>query len=119
MNPVRAGIVKYSSEYRWPSYQVNAQGKNSDLLNHHSLYFSLGQTDAERQTAYRELFCYELESGEIDKIRKANYGNYALGNNRFKEEINKVVGHRATSGKAGGRRRRNVESQPPLTVFSS
>ena len=99
MNSVRAGIVKHPREYRWSSYQSNGQGKNSDLLNPHSLYFGLAQTDAERQTAYRDLFRYELESGEIDKIRKATNGNYAHGNTRFKEEISKMLGRRVTPEK--------------------
>jgi len=101
MNPVRAGIVKHPGEYRWSSYQINGQGKESDLLSHHALYLSLGQTAAERQTAYRELFIYELEPGEIDTIRKATNGNYALGNTRFKEEISTMLGRRVTPGKAG------------------
>ncbi len=101
MNPVRAGIVKHPGEYRWASYQSNGQGMSSDLLSCHSLYLSLGQTDAERQAAYRELFRYELDSEEIDKIRKATNGNYALGNSRFKEEISTMLGRRVIPGKAG------------------
>ena len=109
MNPVRAGIVEHPGEYRWSSYQVNGQGRSSDLLSPHPLYLSLGRTDTERQTAYRELFRYELESGEIDKIRKATNGNFALGNNRFKEEISEMLGRRVTPGKAGRPRKKNVE----------
>ena len=109
MNPVRAGIVEHPGEYRWSSYQVNGQGRSSDLLSPHPLYLSLGRTDTERQTAYRELFRYELESGEIDKIRKATNGNFALGNNRFKEEISEMFGRHVTPGKAGRPRKKNVE----------
>ena len=109
MNLVRAGIVEHPGEYRWSSYQVNGQGRSSDLLSPHPLYLSLGRTDTERQTAYRELFRYELESGEIDKIRKATNGNFALGNNRFKEEISEMLGRRVTPGKAGRPRKKNVE----------
>jgi len=101
MNPVRAGIVSHPGEYRWSSYSINGQGRSSDLLSQHSLYMDLGQTDAERQAAYRELFRYELESGEIDRIRKATNGNYALGNTRFKEEISEMLGRRVVPGKAG------------------
>ena len=87
LNPVRAGIVKHPGEYRWSSYLVNGQGKSDDLLSPHSLYQALGRTASERQNAYRELFRYELEPGEIDEIRKATNGNFALGNSRFKQEI--------------------------------
>ncbi len=116
MNPVRAGMVKHPGEYRWSSYQVNGQGKKSNLLSQHDLYLSLGQTDMERQTAYRQLFCDELESEEIDKIRKATNGNYALGDNQFEEEISMILRRRVTPGKAGRpRKKRNGTQRPSLS----
>ena len=106
MNPVRAGIVVHPGEYRWSSYQVNGQGDKSDLITHHVLYRHLGHDDAERQFAYRELFRHELEPGEIDKIRKATNGNFALGTIRFADEISKMLGRRVTPGKAGRPRKK-------------
>ena len=80
MNPVRAGMVKHPGEYRWSSYQVNGQEIRSDLITHHSLYLGLGEMEAKRQDAYRDLFRCEFEAGEIDKVRKAINGNFALSN---------------------------------------
>jgi len=111
MNPVRAGIVKHPGEYRWSSYQINGQGSTSDIVNQHYLYLNLGRTDTERQTAYRELFRYELEPGEIDEIRKATNGNFALGSSVFKQEISEMLGRRVTPGKAGRPRKKNRKSQ--------
>jgi len=110
MNPVRAGMAKHPGEYRWSSYQVNGQGIRSDLITHHSLYLGLGQTEAKRQDAYRDLFRCEFEAGEIDKIRKATNGNFALGTSRFTDEISKMLGRRVTPGKAGRPRRQKAES---------
>jgi putative transposase len=101
MNPVRAGMVKHPGEYRWSSYQINGQGEKSALINHHLLYRDLGRTGVERERAYRELFRHELESGEIEKIRKATNGNFSLGNSRFNTEISEILGRRVTPGKAG------------------
>ena len=101
MNPVRAGMVEHPGEYRWSSYQVNGQGKQSDLISPHFLYQSLGRTDTERLTAYRALFGHDLESGDIDKIRKSTNGNFALGTTRFNEEISEMLGRRVTPGKVG------------------
>ena len=101
MNPVRAGLVEHPGDYRWSSFDCNGQGKTSDLLNHHPVYLSLGQAGEERQAAYRELFRHELESGLIDQIRQATNGNFALGNQRFTEEIATMLGRRVTPGKAG------------------
>jgi putative transposase len=107
LNPVRAGIVNHPGEYRWSSYRVNAQKEKSELLRHHPLYLGLGQTSEERQEAYRDLFRNELNLGIIDEIRHATNGNYALGSERFKEEISKALGRRVTPGKSG-RPRKNV-----------
>jgi putative transposase len=106
MNPVRAGIVKHPGEYRWSSYQVNGQGNKSSLIRPHSLYRKLGRTNAERQMAYRELFRYELESEEIDKIRKATNGNFALGNDWFTKKISEMLKRRVTPGKPGRPRKK-------------
>ena len=108
LNPVRAGIVKHPGEYRWSSYLVNGQGNSVDLLSPHSLYQALGRTASERQNAYRELFRHELEPREIDEIRKATNGNFALGNSRFKQEIGEMLGRRVTPGKAGRPRKKNI-----------
>ena len=55
------------------------------------------------------VFRYELAPEEIDKIRKATNGNFALGNNRFKEEIGEMLGRRVTPGKAGRPRNKNID----------
>jgi putative transposase len=44
---------------------------------------TLAYDDKERQLAYREVFRHELEPGEIDKIRKATNGNFALGSSEL------------------------------------
>ena len=115
LNPVRAGIVDHPGEYRWSSYRANAQGEIVDLLSHHPLYMSLGQTSEERQAAYRELFRNELEPGVIDEIRQATNGNFALGSERFKKEIARVLGRRVTPGKSG-RPRKNPDPEQ-VSIF--
>lgn len=106
MNPVRADMVQHPGEYRWSSFEVNGQGGKSRLLTPHALYLELGQTDEERQAAYRELFRHELEPGEIDNIRKATNGNFALGSQRFSEEISEILKRRVTPGKPGRPRKK-------------
>lgn len=108
MNPVRANMVLHPGGYRWSSYQYNGQGEKSKQLSPHDLYLSLGESAEERQLAYRELFRYELESGEIDKIRKATNGNFALGSSRFTDEVSETLGRRVTPGKAGRPRKKTV-----------
>lgn len=110
LNPVRAGMVMHPSEYRWSSYQVNAQGANDGLVKPHSLYMALGLDAASRQMACRELCRYELEPGLVDGIRRATNGNFALGNERFAAQISAALGKRAVPGKPG-RPRKVAESE--------
>ncbi|NOX79913.1 MAG: hypothetical protein GXP57_02260 [Deltaproteobacteria bacterium] len=79
--------------------------------NKHPLYTSLGQTDEERQAAYRELFRYELEPGEIDEIRETTNGSFALEDSRFKQKISKILGRRVTPGQAGRPRKNPSRSR--------
>jgi len=101
LNPVRAGIVEHPGEYRWSSYRANAQGEESEVLAPHESYRALGTDEQVRQTAYRELFRYQLDPGLVDEIRKATNGNYALGSSRFQEEVAKALGRRVVRGRSG------------------
>ena len=101
MNPARAGMVEQSGEYRWSSYGSNACGEKSALIKPHALYKKLGRTKKERQKAYQALFGQELDTVELDKIRKATNGGFALGNDRFHAEMSTRLGRRVTPGKAG------------------
>lgn len=101
LNPVRAGIVKHPVDYPWSSYGTNAQGELNDLIHPHSLYQKLGDTPTERFASYRALFDSRLEQGVIEQIRSATNGNYALGNDRFAEDVEKLLGRRATRGIPG------------------
>jgi putative transposase len=69
LNPVRAGIVKDPSRYRWSSYGANALGHESQMLTPHSLYQNLGTDVAGRREAYRRLFAKGIEQSELEEIR--------------------------------------------------
>jgi putative transposase len=111
LNPVRAGMVEHPAEYRWLSYRANAQGEADVLVRPHPLYSTLGDDAASRQAAYRELFRYELESGLVDEIHRATNGNYALGDERFADEVAATLGRKVTPGRAG-RPRKAIEPAP-------
>ena len=65
------------------------------------MYDRLAEDRAACQLAYRELFRYALEPGLVDQLRQATNGNVVLGNDRFSEEIEKMLGRRVTHGRAG------------------
>lgn len=102
LNPVTADMVKDPAEYPWSSYQVNALGKKSELCRAHNLYMELGRDDKSRQQAYRYLFgAYVVDAALIDKIELATSKGMALGNERFKAQIELLTGRRMIAKKPG------------------
>jgi len=97
LNPVNAGMVEKPEEYYWSSYHHNGLGKSNQLLHPHELYLGLGSGKDDRCFSYRELFKYQIEDQDIHQIRESSLRNYPLGNERFKEqierELNKRIGY--------------------------
>jgi len=106
LNPVRAGVVEHPAEYRWSSYAANGQGAENTLITPYLLYMSLGKTALERQTVYRNLFRYRLESGLVDKIRKSTNGCVVLGCDKFADEVADLLGVRTKLGVSGRPKKR-------------
>jgi putative transposase len=105
LNPVRAGMVSHASEYPWSSYQSNALGRPIQLLTAHSLYFQLGKTLEERLSAYRSLFRGRIPERELAAIREATNKAWALGDDRFKAQIEAGTGRRPVPLGRGGDRK--------------
>lgn len=105
LNPVRASMVGHASEYSWSSYQGNALGKPIQLLTPHPMYEQLGKTSAERQSAYRALFRGRMPERDLVAIREATNKAWALGDARFKAQIEASVGRRSAPLGRGGDRK--------------
>lgn len=108
LNPVRAGMVAHPRDYPWSSYRRNATGdggKNLDWLQPHCEYLALGMHDADRESAYRQLFRAAISGQELKDIRESTHKGWALGGERFKEEIERL-GDRRAGSKGVGRPRK-------------
>lgn len=101
LNPVTAGMVTHPGEYPWCSYHTNAYGKPSNLISPHALYLQLGKTPRSRLTHYRELFSTALREDDIHAIRTAAQFSLPLGNDRFREYIEKTTGQKTGQPKRG------------------
>ena len=101
LNPVRANMVSDPAEYVWSSYQGNGLGKKIALHTPHEEYLKLGDTNERREKAYRSLFNAHIESGLIEDIRSAVNKGMALGDDRFKREIEVLCGRRVSPAKMG------------------
>ena len=106
LNPVRAGMVFHPSLYEWSSYGTNAEGKVSTLISPHPIYEALGAHDEERRKSYRALFGELLSSSVMDEIRTATSGGFALGNDAFIAQIERMTGAKAAPGQPGRPRKR-------------
>ena len=105
LNPVRAGMVAHPSDYPWSSYQHNALGQPNALVTPYSEYRRLGTTESERQAAYRLLFKQHLPEKSITAIREATNKAWVLGNDRFKQRIQRHLERRVAPAARGGDRK--------------
>jgi putative transposase len=108
LNPVRAGMVAAPQDYPWSSYRPNALGKggpNADWLAPHEQYARLGRDDAARRKAYRALFAAAIDRDDLAAIRDCTHKGWALGGERFRQEI-EALGPRRAASKGVGRPRK-------------
>lgn len=91
LNPVRANMTNTPGQYRWSSYRANAQGREDKLITPHALYTRLGKTDISRQEAYRALFKAHIDEKDLKDIRAAWQTGTPLGNDYFKEKIERKL----------------------------
>lgn len=101
LNPVRANMVNNPSQYRWSSYRANAQGKENKLITPHSLYLALGKTKASRLEAYRALFKAHVDEAELKDIRAAWQTGTPLGNDYFREKIERKLKSKVGQARRG------------------
>lgn len=105
LNPVRANMVNLPKDYPWSSYQKNAFGKDIKLITPHPIYESLGADDKLRRKSYRQLFRDQIPDMTLKEIRNNTNKGWVLGNDHFKEEIEKITGRRTTPKARGGDRK--------------
>ena len=101
LNPVRAGMVEEPGDYRWSSYRSNAFGENNTLLEPHVTYQVLGNMPESRQYAYRELFQNALDARQMHAIRSAAQTGTPLGNDCFREQIEKALKRKVGQARRG------------------
>ena len=105
LNPVRAAMVDNPSEYSWSSYKANAEGKSNLLIRPHEVYKQMGMNEAERQSAYRQLFRLVIGKKDLVALREATNKGWVLGGDSFCKEIERLSG-RQTLAKLRGRPRK-------------
>lgn len=95
LNPVRAGQANHPADYQWSSYRANALGRRDALVMPHAEYAALGANDTDRRSAYRALFLDIIDEATLCHIRESTHKGWALGDDRFRVEISKLLNRRA------------------------
>ncbi|WP_019530437.1 transposase [Dasania marina] len=101
MNPVRALMVDDPAEYTWSSYQSHALGKTIKLHTPHEEYLKLAKDVETRQNRYRQLFKDHVDKNLMVDIREALNKGLALGNEKFKSDIEALCGRRLRPARMG------------------
>ena len=94
-------MIEAPGDYAWSSYRANGLGQAIKLCRPHRIYQALGETTESRTKAYRDLFAGHLDASIWHQIRQASNQGMALGNERFKQEIERLSGRRVSTMKRG------------------
>jgi putative transposase len=105
LNPVRANMVAHPGDYRWSSYAANALGESDPLVTPHLLYQALGTCASKRQAGYQRTFQDHIDNNTLAAIRESTQKGWALGDDRFKDEIEQLLHRRVRPLPRGGDRR--------------
>jgi putative transposase len=102
MNPVAAGMVQPPGEYRWSSFANSTWGEHDSPLSPHPLYLALGTSREACQTRYRSLFAEgQLSQDMVHEIRTALDFSVPLGNDRFRQQIEAMLGRSIGQARRG------------------
>jgi putative transposase len=92
LNPVRAGMVPHPAFYRWSSYHANVDGRASNLVKRHRQFLTLGPDEETRRAAYHAMLIEVMAPAEIERIRSAARGGFALGGADFAARLEALLG---------------------------
>ncbi|MET0103441.1 MAG: transposase [Sedimenticola sp.] len=105
LNPVRAGMVEHPRDYPWSSYHRNALGDEDGLVSDHLVYRKFGASREERESVYRSLFRNRIAERTLEELREATNKAWVLGNDRFKQKIERELDRQVTPKPRGGDRK--------------
>ncbi len=107
LNPVRAKIVEDPADYVHSSYHFYARGADDPLITPDPFYLGMGETEAQRQAAYREMV---IDPGMVnsEKLRTHRF----LGSDEFVKRMEAQFGIRNVGLKRGRPSKEKTETSP-------
>jgi putative transposase len=86
-HPARCGLIDDPTHYRWSSVRHHAGLAADPLISDHPLFWALGNTPFERQSAWQRLLEAPLQEARIEALRHATRRGWALGSAPFIETL--------------------------------
>lgn len=111
--PVSLKEVDQAQLWPWSSVRghIGVDVQSNDWLIDHADYWQGGNTPFDRQARYRALLDGGLGQAQVERIEKAVFGQWALGDSGFLAQIGSSVSRRPAPG-ARGRPRKNTAQKP-------
>jgi hypothetical protein len=92
-------------DYPWSNYRYNTLGQPDEVVTPQQEYSRLSKTDAQWQSAYRQMFETQLAGKTLDEIRSATNMAWVLGSDQFKARIARQLEQRVSPTPKGGNRK--------------
>lgn len=89
--PVDVGLAETPMDYPWSSYRKHVSGEDNPLITEHKVYLELGETEEERNVAYRDFLGFELDPGIKKHIADTLSLEMVLGGDMFKYRIQSLI----------------------------
>jgi putative transposase len=93
LNPVRAGLVKRAWQYPWSSAGAHVRGKDDVLVKVKPML--------KRVADWREYLAAELDSTDMEILRRHTRTGRPLGSHKFVERLEAKIGRALAPGKPG------------------
>jgi putative transposase len=87
-------MVAAPADYPWSSYRERMGECTGGILDSPPPYLSLGDSEYNRRVIYEGFMASAIPIGEWELIREAVQRNQLTGNDRFVDEVKKVIGRR-------------------------
>ena len=87
--------------------EIKNQQESKNQWGQTQEYLRLGRGEGDRQVAYQQLFEIAISINDLSEIRECTHKGWALGGDRFREQI-EVLGKRRETSKGVGRPRKSI-----------
>lgn len=104
-------MVVYPADYPWSSYGERMGHATRPIgLDQDPTYDGLAQTENLKREGYRQFMLQGVPAQEMKLIRDAVQRGQLTGNNRFREQVAKIIGRRVENrGRGRPTRKKLVE----------